>query len=127
MQGELSVVSDGNWPLTSGAAALEEMARATVPPYGVTEPILRGEPLADMIQALGELRERREVVAAADTSGGDGFRASLMRRFLGRQQVFNDAVVRAFQAQDRVNRELTAQILLTMLDLAWRDARRQAP
>ena len=45
-----------------------------------------------------------------------------MRRLLGRQQVFNDAVVRAFQAQDRVNRELTAQILLTMLDLAWRDA-----
>ncbi len=127
LQGELSVITDGNWPLTSGASALEEMARATVPPYGVADPLLRGEALADMIQALGELRDRREVVAPADTPNGDGFRASLMRRFLGRQQVFNDAVVRAFQAQDRVNRELTAQILLAMLDLAWRDARKQAP
>ncbi len=127
LQGELSVVSDGNWPLTSGAAALEEMARATVPPYDVTEPILRGEPLADMIAALAELQERREVVAAAGTENGDGFRANLMRRLFGRQQVFNDAIMRAFETQDRVNRELTAQILLTMLDLAWRDAHLQAP
>jgi hypothetical protein len=36
--------------------------------------------------------------------------------------VFNDAVTRALEAQDRVNRELSAQILLTFLDLGWRNA-----
>ena len=126
LRGQLTVISDGNWPLISGASALEEMARATVPQHAVDQPLLSGEPLADSIRALDDLMKWREVVAPPDTTGGEGFRASLTRRLFGRQQVFNDAVVRAFQAQDRVNRELTAQILLTLLDLSWRDAHREA-
>ncbi len=123
IRGELSVVSDRDWPVSSGATALEELSRIGAPAYAVDDALIDGEPLLAMIQALDDVRSRREVVLPPGVAGGQGFRAGLLRRLFGRQQVFNDAVVRALEAQDRVNRELTTQILLALLDLSWRGAR----
>jgi GT2 family glycosyltransferase len=127
LRGELSAVSSADWPETSGAAALEELARMSfVPRNGGNSP-LSGEPLSAMIAAMDEVRERRQVVRPADARGGKGFVAGLVRRLFGRQQVFNDAVTRALEAQDRLNREISAQMLLILLDLSWREAQLQSP
>ncbi len=127
LRGELSAVDDRDWPLRSGASAFEELARMSfVPRTGVDSP-LNGEPLLSAINALAEVRDRRQVVLPPDAHGGGGFMASLVRRLFGRQQVFNDAVTRALEAQDRVNREFTAQMLLMLLDLSWREAQLQSP
>lgn len=125
LRGELSAVSNDDWPVSSGAAAIEELARVSSPAYG-GDVLFDGQPVMAMIQSLVDVRSRREVVPAPEVQGGTGIRASLMRHLFGRQQVFNDAVVRALDAQDRVNRELTAQLLLALLDLSWRDARRRS-
>ena len=124
VRGDISSIDESTWPVTSGASAIEELARVSHPPRDSRAVLLDGEPLLAMIQALDEVRSRRVVVSAdIEVSKGVGrLRDGLLRRLLGRQQVFNDAVTRALEAQDRVNRELTAQILLTMLDLSWRSA-----
>lgn len=124
LRGALTAIESADWPLTIGAAALEELARFAQPPHESDTTLLDGEPLLVMIQALAEVRERRVVVPDDSTpvSGVGRISEGILRRFLGRQQVFNDAVTRALEAQDRVNRELSAQILLTFLDLGWRNA-----
>lgn len=124
LRGALSGIERADWPVTSGATALEELARFTQPAREPDGDLLDGEPLLAMIQALAEVRERRIVVPDDSTpiSGVGRIGEGLLRRFLGRQQVFNDAVTRALEAQDRVNRELSAQILLAFLDLGWRNA-----
>jgi GT2 family glycosyltransferase len=127
LRGELSAVSNADWPLTSGASAIEEMSRTGILPRRSDDVLFNGEPLAAMIAAMDEIRERREVVLPAEEPGGSGLRAGIVRRLFGRQQAFNDAVVRALEAQDRVNRELSAQVLLTLLDFGWRAARRDTP
>ncbi len=127
LRGELSAVSSADWPDTSGAAALEEFARMSfIPRDGAVSP-LHGEPLLSTITSLEEVRQRRQVVMPADARGGNGFMAGLVRRLFGRQQVFNDAVTRALEAQDRLNREFAAQMLLILLDLSWREAQLQSP
>ncbi len=123
LRGELSAIGDPTWPVTSGASAIEELARLSAPLRKSDGWLIDGEPLAAMIEALAEVKARREVIPDANASGGGGFRNELIRRLFGRQQVFNDAVTRALEAQDRVNRELTAQLLLALLDLSWRAAR----
>jgi O-antigen biosynthesis protein len=124
LRGDISAIDESDWPVKSGASAIEELARVSHPPRDSRAVLLDGEPLLAMIQALDEVRSRRVVVGAdIEVSKGVGrLRDGLLRRLLGRQQLFNDAVTRALEAQDRVNRELTAQILLTMLDLSWRNA-----
>jgi hypothetical protein len=126
LRGELSAVKDAEWPTASGGSAIEELARISAWPASPDPSLLDGQPLAALIGSLAEVRARREVVPPPEAPGGSGWRARLERRLLGRQQVFNDAVTRALEAQDRVNRELTAQLLLVLLDLSWREARRQA-
>ncbi len=126
IRGELSAVDGADWPVSSGVSAVEELARISYPPRIGDDAMFDGAPLLAMIQALDDVRSRREVVLPPAAQGGTGLRASLTRRFLGRQQVFNDAVVRALESQDRVNRELTTQILIALLDLSWRDARRRS-
>ena len=124
LRGAISAIDQTDWPVTIGATALEELARFSQPPHESNTVLLDGEPLLAMIHALAEVRERRMVVPDDSTpvSGVGRLSEGLLRRFLGRQQIFNDAVTRALEAQDRVNRELSAQILLTFLDLAWRNA-----
>ena len=124
LRGAISAIGDLDWPVTTGATALEELARFSQPPRESDAVLLDGEPLLAMIRALAEVRERRVVVPddATPVSGVGRIGEGLLRRFLGRQQVFNDAVTRALEAQDRVNRELSAQILLAFLDLSWRNA-----
>ena len=124
VRGDISAIDENSWPVTSGASAIEELARVSHPPRDSRAVLLDGEPLLAMIRSLEEVRSRRVIVPAdGDVSKGiSRVRDGLLRRMLGRQQVFNDAVTRVLEAQDRVNRELTAQILLTMLDLSWRSA-----
>lgn len=120
IRGELSAIDDETWGVASGASAIEELARVADLPRNGERALLDGKPLAALIRSLDELRLRRQVVPETDAGG---LRNGLTRRLFGRQQVFNDAVVRAFEAQDRVNREFTAQILLAFLDLSRRGAR----
>jgi GT2 family glycosyltransferase len=124
LRGAISAIDRADWPVTTGASALEELARFSRIPHESDAVLLDGEPLLAMIQALAEVRERRVVVPDESTpvNGVGRISEGILRRFLGRQQVFNDAVTRALEAQDRVNRELSAQILLTFLDLGWRNA-----
>lgn len=122
LRGEISAIAEGSWPMTSGASAIEELARVSRLPDDSAASLLSGDALLAMIQALDEVRSRRVVIPDSPSGFGRRLRDGLVRRALGRQQVFNDAVTRALEAQDRVNRELTAQILLTLLDLSWRGA-----
>ncbi|HEX3723148.1 MAG TPA: glycosyltransferase family 2 protein [Nitrolancea sp.] len=122
LRGEISAIAEGSWPVTSGVSAIEELARISRLPDDSAASLLSGEALLTMIQALDEVRSRRIVVPDSTSKILDRLRDGWVRRIFGRQQVFNDAVTRALEAQDRVNRELTAQIVLTLLDLSWRDA-----
>jgi GT2 family glycosyltransferase len=127
LRGELSAITDKDWPARSGAEAIEALAR-NGRKLQTDVPVLNGEPLAATLPALDELRQRAAIQAGSEerkSSIGDRLRR-LRRSFstrayaddlFWRQRAFNDAVVRAFQAQDRLNREIIAELLLAMLEL----------
>lgn len=132
LRGELSAVTDGDWPARSGAEAIEALAR-TGRLLQTDVPVLSGEPLAATLPAFEELRQRAGIQPGPEerpSSIGDRLRR--LRRSLStrayaddlfwRQKAFNDAVVRAFQAQDRLNREIIAELLLVMLELGDRNS-----
>lgn len=131
LRGELSAVEDADWPVRGGAEAIEALARLGSIPRGDAPPAIRGEPLASTITSLREVRQRATIhppVSEPGTSWRRRARRWLNRlsarahadKLFWRQQAFNDAVVRMLEAQDRLNRELTAQLLLALLDLGGR-------
>jgi hypothetical protein len=131
LRGELSAIEHEWWPISSGAEAWEQFGRA-----GDIQD-LRHIPGLDPLPLLDAIVEVRQVVAPVDIEIDPlDWRASMsdrlkhwvagwrMWRFgdrlLWRQRRFNDAVVRALHAQDRMNRELSAQLLLTLILLGRR-------
>jgi hypothetical protein len=84
--------------------------------------------LAATLARLDELRQQR-TIQPQPPSETPSFRERFRRwrrtvntradadDLFRRQQPFNDAVVQAFQAQDRLNRENIAELLLAMLEL----------
>ncbi len=132
LRGELSAITDGDWPARSGAEAIEALAR-TGRRLQTDVPVLNGEPLAATLPALDELRQRAGIQPGPeDQKSSIGDRLRRLRRSFStraytddlfwRQRAFNDAVVRAFQAQDRLNREIIADLLLAMLELGARNS-----
>jgi GT2 family glycosyltransferase len=130
LRGELSAIEDDDWPVRSGAQAIEELARLGGVAAGIPQGLLPGKPLAETVDAMTALRAAR---AAAETSlraaTGSRFsgrvRTALMRLVLGdivwRQQSAIDALARLLDAQDRFNREQVSTQLLVLLDLIGRE------
>lgn len=124
LRGELSAIHDADWPVTSGAEAIESLARTGMT-AGDRAELLHGEPLLGAAATLDEVRWR----ATLPDEPRSGFRSWLRRRLnrlsgrafaddlYWRQRAFNEAVVRALEAQDRFNREVTVELLLALLDL----------
>jgi O-antigen biosynthesis protein len=126
LRGELSAISRDWWTVTSGAETWEIVARAGTLPDAASRSTLNPGAL------LNAIAEIQSVVppASIDVDPID-YRATFAERVrhwvmswrlwrvvdraLWRQQRFNDSVVRALHAQDRLNRELCAQILLTLI------------
>jgi O-antigen biosynthesis protein len=138
LRGEISAIDGENWLIRSGAASIEQIARAGTSSTFSAEPVSSPQPLKDVITTIRDLHHY------ADPSPGpirpsDGIGTRLKRflsRFSGRlyaedlywqQRQFNDAVVRAFEAQDRLNREHVAQILFSMLLIARSTNHNRAP
>lgn len=124
LRGELSAIQDADWPVTSGAEAIDSLARTGMTASDRAE-LLRGEPLLGATVTLDEVRWR----ATLPDEPRSGLRSWIRRRLnrisgrafaddlYWRQRAFNEAVVRALEAQDRFNREVTAELLLALLDL----------
>jgi O-antigen biosynthesis protein len=127
LRGEISAIESDDWYSRSGALTIERAARSDLASDVTAMPsAVRADRLVNSISAI------RELGPLADPSPpppgpADGVTRRLKRflsRFSGRiyveelywqQRQFNEAVVRAIEAQDRLNRELVADLLLTLL------------
>lgn len=133
LRGELSAVGTPEWFVRSGGASIEELARygaptATGRPF---DQVSRSQPLLDAIASVKSLPGLADP-APPPLQPSDGVMRRIKRfmaRFSGRiyaeelywqQRQFNESIVRAFEAQDRLNRELVAELLFSMLLLAHR-------
>ncbi len=125
LRGELSAIDSDAWLIRSGAATIDEFARRGGVPESPSEPVSRSEPLLDAITRIQELAPIADPAPPPLTpSDGVGRRVKrFLSRFSGRayaeelywqQRQFNESVVRAFEAQDRLNRELVAQLLYSL-------------
>lgn len=129
LRGELSAVADATWPVRSGAAAIEELARGGLSAGMGSPTLLDGNALANTIASLELARQTCIVQPGSRSSGtflgrvrgrlGWPSHRQLVDDLVSRQQVFNDAVVRTLEAQDRQNREMVSALLLTMLCLGY--------
>jgi O-antigen biosynthesis protein len=131
LRGELSAAESPDWLIQSGGASIEQLARTGgVDPVDL-DPVSRGDRLVDSVESIRELAGRADPRPGPLTPS-DGVVTRLKRflsRFSGRlyaedlywqQRQFNESVVRAFEAQDRLNREMVVQLLLTMLLIGGR-------
>jgi O-antigen biosynthesis protein len=134
LRGELEAVESANWPLRSGAEAIEISARSMALQDAPEGSELRGEQLLSSIEAIRGLPELADP-RPKDLTPADGV-ARRIKRLLSRvsgrfyaeelywhQRQFNESVVRAFEAQDRLNRELVCQLLLSFMLVSQRQAR----
>ncbi|HET9017518.1 MAG TPA: glycosyltransferase [Thermomicrobiaceae bacterium] len=105
LQGDLA----RDWPDRSGGAAVEALARHAPP----ARSLLDGSALLDAARAIASVRESLPVPHRP-------------RRRLGRraerppgptQEEFNAALIRVVDAQDRLNREIVADLIVVLLDL----------
>lgn len=133
LRGELSAVGAPEWFVQSGGASIEELARygAPVASGAPFDQVSRSQPLLDAIASVESLSGRADP-APPPLQPSDGVMRRVKRfmaRFSGRiyaeefywqQRQFNESIVRAFEAQDRLNRELVAELLFSMLLLAQR-------
>jgi O-antigen biosynthesis protein len=126
LRGEISAVEDADWPIRSGAEAIELLARSGRLSSTRFLTTLQGDRLVDSIHLIRELPDLADP-RPRELTPNDGVLRRVKRflsRFSGRlyaeeiywqQRQFNESVVRAFEAQDRLNREMTAQLLLALL------------
>jgi O-antigen biosynthesis protein len=126
LRGELSAAESEDWLVRSGGASIETLARSGGVSQLNLEPVSNPNKLLTSITAIRDLTLKSDP-APPPLGPGDGVIRRLKRvlgRFSGRiyaeelywqQRQFNEAVVRAFEAQDRMNRELVAQLLFTLL------------
>ncbi len=131
LRGEISAVESTDWYARSGGLTIEQAARAGSILGSHSSAAVRPERLLESIQSVRELAPLADP-APPPISPKDGVARRLKRmlaRFSGRlyaeelywqQRQFNEAVVRAIEAQDRLNRELVADLLLTLLLMAPR-------
>ena len=127
LRGEVSAIETPDWLVRSGGVSIEQLARlAGAIPDTYAAPVSQSEPLLSSIHAVRELPTLADP-APPPLGPSDGV-IRRVKRFLGRfsgrlyaeelywrQRQFNDSVVRAFRAQDRLNRELVVEIIFTML------------
>lgn len=126
LRGELSAVDSDSWLTASGAEAIAELASGGLAQLGSAARLMSDAPLVEAIGSLDELR----IMATLPPPSGSGRkgRRGLVRRLLNRfsarayaddifwrQRLFNDSVVRSIQAQDALNRELVAELLMALL------------
>ncbi|MEX2426037.1 MAG: hypothetical protein WD401_04655 [Thermomicrobiaceae bacterium] len=126
LRGEVSAIGQHDWVVHSGLASIEQLARAGYLASSNELPVARPEPLLDSINGLKELHQFADPRPPA-IQPSDGVVKRLKRflsRFSGRlyaeelywqQRQFNDAVVRAFEAQDRLNREHAVQQMFALI------------
>jgi O-antigen biosynthesis protein len=131
IRGELSAVDSLSWTDRTGAGTIESIARSGSIPNHTTETILDPGPLLRSIEAISPLAGMADP-APPPLGPADGVSRRLKRflsRFSGRlyaeelywqQRQFNEQVARALEAQDRLNREIVAELLLTLLLLTRR-------
>jgi GT2 family glycosyltransferase len=129
---ELHTLTGEDWPLHSGADAIEALARGVdgrVEACWNARSLIANPPPAVL---EGRINHARNLAAIArETPSASTFGARLrgaLRRAAGTlarsdasrdpQQRFNEAIVHVLEAQDAVNREQTALTLLLALDLA---------
>ena len=117
LRGALRGTVEPDWPAVTGAGAIEALARAGARPLGRPRGLLDGEPLAAYARALEALRAAS---TALEGSVPRSWRRSADRERARAQQAFNEAVVAVLEAQDRLNREVIADVLLALLGLAAR-------
>jgi O-antigen biosynthesis protein len=125
LRGEVSAVESPEWLMRSGGASIEMLARTGLHDESV-ESVASSKPLLDSIRSIQELPELADP-SPRPLTASDGVMRRVKRflaRFSGRlyaeefywqQRQFNESVVRAFEAQDRMNRELTVQLLFSLL------------
>ena len=112
LRGLLGEAATPAWPAGSGAEAIEALARAGRLARGPG--LIPGAPLAELQAALSALM----ALPPLEGTGRRGLRRDpALDRFIEQQRAFNEAVVRALEAQARLGRELTAELLLVLLDL----------
>jgi hypothetical protein len=109
---ELSVLTDDGWRERSGAEAIESTLRG-----------VEGWERVSLlpVQAPGSMQAHLEELRAIWAVPHHGPVRSRLHRAIDRlfsdQRAFNGAVVRAFEMQDRLNQQQTANLLLIALDL----------
>ncbi|MDI3340878.1 MAG: glycosyltransferase [Sphaerobacter sp.] len=118
LRGLLAASVPADWPASSGVAAAETLARAGADAPARPLGILDGTPLVAYGQALDTLRAAAAALAAPGRPRSRWRGASRERS--QPERAFAEAVVAAFEAQDRVNREVIAGLLLAFLGLAAR-------
>jgi hypothetical protein len=126
LRGELSAVESPDWLIRSGGNSIELLAR------NGGNSSLNTAPIGSPDQLLASIESIRKLAPIADPAppplGPKDGVLRRIKRLLGRvsgrlyaeelywqQRQFNEAVVRAFEAQDRMNRELVAQLLFILL------------
>lgn len=126
LRGELSAVESPDWYVRSGAGSIENAARSNSFERFSEFMAVNPQHLLDSIQTVRELAPLADPVPPP-IGPADGISRRFKRylsRFSGRiyaeelywqQRQFNEAVVRAIEAQDRLNREIVADLLLTLL------------
>jgi hypothetical protein len=98
-----------NWPET-GASAIEALARGA---GGAGRGLLDPQPFLDAVAALQAVAD----LASLEVPNRHVRRDPALDAVAAQQDAFNTAVVQAFAAQARLNRELIAELLLTLLDV----------
>ncbi len=129
LRGELTAADDHGWYTRSGGEAIEIAARMGIEHSRAGGPVARPQTLIDAIEAIRDLPEAADP-RPGPQSPSDGVTKRIKRflsRFSGRlyaedlywhQRQFNERLVRAFEAQDRLNREAVVQLLFTLLLVA---------
>jgi O-antigen biosynthesis protein len=137
LRGELSAADSQHWFVRSGGASIELLARTGSTTESSFEPVSRPQPLLESISSIQELPGLADP-APRPLTPYDGVVRRLKRflaQFSGRlyaedfywqQRQFNESVVRAFQAQDRFNRESMAQLMFSMMLLGHHRAKRES-
>lgn len=119
LRSALAETGDPDWPATTGAGAIEALARVGRRLQGRPRGLLSGDALSEVSTALAEAQD---ALAQLEESASRTGRLRGRRADYAAQSAFNRAVLRALEAQDRMNREIIADLLLAMLAVAARPA-----
>jgi O-antigen biosynthesis protein len=130
LRGEVSAIESIEWFVRSGGSAIESWARTELDERSGLEAGFAPRPIVDAAATIAELAALADP-APPELRPSDGV-VSRMKRFLSRfsgrlyaeelywrQRIFNESLVRALEAQDRLNREQTVQLIYAMLLIGY--------